>query len=171
VYEAIAGEVVNRRFVLLINIVLNGKVSAFNPLLHIHANRYGQANSKPYENHLGMRKGDIVLAINRENHPHPIVYLSSIDKARFHACILSSKSINGNLLMKPEHFCLYDDNNDEYDFKFNNTHLVITTSFIKLDFWIKDEKPIGRLSKTGVEFIENNMSNQFGLFNVPIWKI
>jgi hypothetical protein len=31
VYEAIAGEVVNRRFVLLINIVLNGKGSAFNP--------------------------------------------------------------------------------------------------------------------------------------------
>jgi hypothetical protein len=39
VYVAIAGEVVNRRSVLLINFVLNGKVSATNPLLHIHANR------------------------------------------------------------------------------------------------------------------------------------
>ena len=43
VYVAIAGEVVNRRSLLLRNFVLNGKVSASNPLLHIHANRYGQA--------------------------------------------------------------------------------------------------------------------------------
>ena len=39
---AIAGEVVNRRSVLLRNPVLNGKVSASNPLLHIHAKRYKQ---------------------------------------------------------------------------------------------------------------------------------
>ena len=39
VYVAIAGEVVNRRSVLLSNIVLNGQESASNPLLHIHANR------------------------------------------------------------------------------------------------------------------------------------
>ena len=40
VYVAIAGEVVNRRSVLLKNFVLNGQVSASNPLLHIHANRW-----------------------------------------------------------------------------------------------------------------------------------
>ena len=39
VYVAIAGEVVNRRSVLLKNFVLNGQKSASNPLLHIHANR------------------------------------------------------------------------------------------------------------------------------------
>ena len=39
VYVAIAGEVVNRRSVLLKNFVLNGKESTSNPLLHIHANR------------------------------------------------------------------------------------------------------------------------------------
>jgi hypothetical protein len=39
VYVAIAGEVVNRRSVLLINFVLNGKESASTPLLHIHAKR------------------------------------------------------------------------------------------------------------------------------------
>ncbi len=39
VYVAIAGEVVNRRSVLLRNIVLNGQESASNPLLHIHAKR------------------------------------------------------------------------------------------------------------------------------------
>jgi hypothetical protein len=42
VYVAIAGEVVNRRSVLLRNFVLNGQGSASNPLLHIHANRYQQ---------------------------------------------------------------------------------------------------------------------------------
>ena len=42
VYVAIAGEVVNRRSVLLSNFVLNGQVSASNPLLHIHAKRYRQ---------------------------------------------------------------------------------------------------------------------------------
>ncbi|MCO5278627.1 MAG: hypothetical protein M9911_11600 [Saprospiraceae bacterium] len=37
---AMAGDVVNRRSVLLKIFVLNGQVSASNPLLHIHANRY-----------------------------------------------------------------------------------------------------------------------------------
>lgn len=40
VYVAIAGEKVNRRSVLLSNIVLKGQENASNPLLHIHANRY-----------------------------------------------------------------------------------------------------------------------------------
>jgi hypothetical protein len=40
VYVAIAGEVVNRRSVLLRNFVLNGQDSASNSLLHIHAKRY-----------------------------------------------------------------------------------------------------------------------------------
>ena len=39
VYVAIAGAVVNRSSVHLRNFVLNGQVSASNPLLHIHANR------------------------------------------------------------------------------------------------------------------------------------
>jgi len=43
VYVAIAGDVVNRRSVLLKNFVLIGQESASNPLLHIHANRYKQA--------------------------------------------------------------------------------------------------------------------------------
>lgn len=37
VYVAIAGEVVNRRSVLLRNFVLNGQESASNPLLQIHS--------------------------------------------------------------------------------------------------------------------------------------
>ena len=43
VYVAIAGDVVNRRSVLLKNFVLIGQESASNPLLHIHAKRYQQS--------------------------------------------------------------------------------------------------------------------------------
>src|SRR5690606_6533161 len=46
VYVAIAGEVVNRRSVHLKNIVLNGKVRASDPLLHIHAKRCTQAEKR-----------------------------------------------------------------------------------------------------------------------------
>jgi hypothetical protein len=46
VYVAIAGEVVNRKSVLLINIVLNGQEIASNPLLHIHAKRYEQIRNQ-----------------------------------------------------------------------------------------------------------------------------
>ena len=42
VYVAIAGEVVNRRSLLLTNFVLNRQESASNPLLHIHAKRLAQ---------------------------------------------------------------------------------------------------------------------------------
>ncbi|WP_442794455.1 hypothetical protein [Pelobium manganitolerans] len=48
VYVAIAGEVVNRRSVLLRNFVLKGQVSASNPLLHIHANRCVQGYPTSY---------------------------------------------------------------------------------------------------------------------------
>ena len=46
VYVAIAGEVVNRRYVHLINFCGGGQESASNPLLHIHAKRYGQVKTK-----------------------------------------------------------------------------------------------------------------------------
>jgi len=49
VYVAIAGEVVYRKSVPLRNIVLNGEVSASNPLLHIHANRCQQLKNNNNE--------------------------------------------------------------------------------------------------------------------------
>ena len=58
VYVAIAGEVVNRRSVLLRNIVLTGEESASNPLLHIHAKRYRQVVEK--EIHIGKSLKDEV---------------------------------------------------------------------------------------------------------------
>lgn len=52
VYVAIAGEVANRRSVLLKNFVLNKQESASNPLLHIHATRCAsfKKNLKKQEN-------------------------------------------------------------------------------------------------------------------------
>ena len=52
VYVAIAGEVVNRRSVLLKNFVLNGKESTSNPLLHIHANRCAAYKNPPHKQHI-----------------------------------------------------------------------------------------------------------------------
>jgi hypothetical protein len=46
VYVATASEVVNRKSVLLRNIVLTGKESASNPLLHIHAKRCRQLKQR-----------------------------------------------------------------------------------------------------------------------------
>lgn len=52
VYLGIVGELVNQRSVLLRNFLLNGEISTFNPLLHIHANRYGQSSqTKENERH------------------------------------------------------------------------------------------------------------------------
>lgn len=68
-----------------------------------------------------MKKGDIFIARNRQNHPHPIVYWECIEEnARFRACILSTTSTNGNVLMNPNHFC--------DGFIVDNTHLVISPS-------------------------------------------
>ncbi len=55
VYVAIAGEVINRKFMLLRNFVLNGQVSASNPLLHIHAKRYAQAEKRQRHSKLTMK--------------------------------------------------------------------------------------------------------------------
>jgi len=56
VYVTIAGEVVNRRSVLLRNFVLNRQESASNPLLHIHANRYQQGEEKDSDNENDRKK-------------------------------------------------------------------------------------------------------------------
>lgn len=51
-YVAIAREILNRRSVLQKNHVLKGQLSASNPLLHIHANRYEKNKSTATNNAL-----------------------------------------------------------------------------------------------------------------------
>ena len=57
-----------------------------------------------------MEKGEIYLARDREKHYHPIVFLEQIDIVRFKACIISTKSTNGNIPMLHEHFYMNDEN-------------------------------------------------------------
>jgi hypothetical protein len=113
-----------------------------------------------------MTKGDIVWAKDTEQHVHPIVFLNIIDSYSFNACILSSKSTNGNLLMRPSHFC----NNDQYDFRFKNTHLVITCTFIKMNNWI-NPNIVGRLTDEGIEFVDSHISTRKVLHDGPIGEL
>jgi hypothetical protein len=63
---AIADEVVNRRSVLLRNFVLNGKESASNPLLHIHANHFVISGLIEHDS-VGIDKNILTLSL----HPNP----------------------------------------------------------------------------------------------------
>ena len=61
--------------------------------------------------------------------------------------------------MKKEHFLEYDKNWNPYPFKFENTCLV-QQAFEKELLWI-EEKCVGKLSKSGLDFVLQNRS-QFG---------
>jgi hypothetical protein len=120
---------------------------------------------------INMKKGDIVRANDRENHFHPIVFLENIDEVRFRACILSSKSVSGNLLMQSSHFENEDNMGNPYKFPSKNTYLITSDSFIKMDYWIDNDNIIGRLTDEGISFVERNIPEQPILCVAPIWKL
>lgn len=107
-----------------------------------------------------MKKGDIVRAKDRKKHLHPIVFLKKIDDEKFKACILSSKSVNENLLMQPSYFEKEDDSGNPYKFPSKNTYLITSDSFIKRNYWIDNENIIGRLTGEGISFVEKNIPEQ-----------
>jgi len=100
-----------------------------------------------------LEKGDIVWAIDREKHFHPIVFLEVLNENEFRACILSTKPTNGNIKMEKKHI------DESYSFKYKNTHLVSEYKFVKQNDWIQDRKPVGRLTKEGIKFIEEKITN------------
>jgi len=114
-----------------------------------------------------MTKGDIVWAKDREKNPHPIVFLKQINDYSFKAVILSTKPTKGNLLMCPSHFR----NDTQYSFKFRNTYLVTTYTFIKMGNWIEIGNIVGRLTDEGIEFVDRNLPNQQVSHNAPIWEL
>jgi hypothetical protein len=114
-------------------------------------------------------KGEIFWASNRENNPHPIVFLERIDISRFKACILSTKPTNGNIPMSIEHFHLNDDNGHLYAITFKNSFLIPNDSFIKMDFWLEGDIAQGKLTKEGIEFIEKYITENPVLCPAPIW--
>jgi uncharacterized membrane-anchored protein len=87
--------------------------------------------TKPIQN---MKKGDILVATDKSTHPHPIIFLETSSEGKFNACILSTKSTNGNIKMSIKHFFEQDENGNDYDIKFNNSHLVPYRIFEKKNF-------------------------------------
>ena len=117
-----------------------------------------------------MRKGDIFLAENRENNPHPIVFIEQIDRVCFKACILSHQPTNNNIPMIQEHFHINDENGNPYQIQFENSYLVFNETFIKMTFWLSSEEVKGRLTDIGINFIEQYVNEQPVLCPAPIWK-
>lgn len=117
-----------------------------------------------------MRKGDIFLAMNKEDNPHPIVFIEQIDNVRFKACIISTKPTNGNIPMTQNHFHTTDEHGNQYRIQFNNSYLVPDVSFTKMTFWLSSETVMGRLTEEGIDFIENHITEQPILCPAPIWK-
>lgn len=113
-----------------------------------------------------MTKGDIVWAIDTKKHFHPIVFINRIDESSFEACILSSKSKAGNLLMQPNHFHV----DGKYSFTYKTTHLVTKCTFIKMNNWV-NSRIVGHLTEEGIEFVERNIDKIRVLHEAPIWEL
>jgi hypothetical protein len=120
-----------------------------------------------------LKKGDIVWAKNREDHPHPIVYLEKIDSYHFKACILSSQSIGGNIKMCPGHFCTKNEEGQtcEVPENANNQYLVIKFTFSKCVEWVEfiNPKKVGHLTPSGIEFVEEHIPKVNTHLDKPIW--
>lgn len=101
-----------------------------------------------------MEKGEIYIAIDKQSHPHPIVFLEWINKVTFKACIISHETRYGNIQMLQEHFLINDDNENPYKIQFENSHLITNETFRKMEFWVSCNEVAGKLTNEGISFIE-----------------
>lgn len=115
-----------------------------------------------------MQKGDIFTAKDRVANPHPIIFLEQKNDEEFIACIISSKPIGKNIPMSLEHFLVNDESGNPYEIQFNNSHLVPDVQFIKLYDWVNTNKVKGRLTDSGISFIEHHLTGPTVLFPHPI---
>lgn len=120
-----------------------------------------------------MKKGEIFLAKKeyRREDFHPIVFIENIDKDSFKACILSHEKGKGNIKMLQEHFLKKDKNGTNYTIIYDDTHLVIKTSFIKINHRINCNNVVGCLTKEGIEFIEMYCPEKLTLHKAHIRKL
>jgi ribosomal small subunit protein bTHX len=126
-----------------------------------------------FHNLLNLNKGDILWACDKhiKNHPHPMVFLEERDEDNFAACSLSTKAVNGNIKMKPEHFCDKDEHGKSYNFLRNkNTPYLIAKRYEKKNDWVFEKKPVGRLTEEGVRFVERNIPSEATYHPKPVWK-
>ena len=112
VYVTIAGEVVNRRSVLLRNYVLNRQISASNPLLHIHANRWC-ASTRP-----GVRSTEGLFRLRINKTVYVIAFVSPGDDQPTqlvrlgcrptHRAVMVFAEWSGKCTLKRKKYCLLD---------------------------------------------------------------
>lgn len=105
-------------------------------------------------------KGDIIWVYPQKRHPsklkHPAVIWNHAvdDESDFYGVMLTHSEPNNqfdNILMTEEHF------EGRHEVIFLKTHFV-NQLFIKFQGWGPFYKG-GRLTKSGIEFIENNLTN------------
>jgi len=101
-----------------------------------------------------MGKREIDTVENKEDHLHPIIFLEWIDVVTFNGCIISLWSVNGNIPMLKKYFQTHDENGNSYDIQFENSHLIPNITFRKMKFRVNCNKVKGRLTKSGIDFIE-----------------
>ena len=100
-------------------------------------------------------KGDILKG---QNTYHPIVYLREKDDYYFVGCILTHSDKNdykNNIALLPEHFEVYDDNNNKYEVGYDESYFV-KINLIKKAEWGPFKK-VGKLTSTGIEFLDKNL--------------
>ncbi|UFK97749.1 hypothetical protein [Kaistella faecalis] len=101
-------------------------------------------------------KGDIFWNIRRDQ--HPIIFLEWIDKPlTFKACILSKEPLVGNIKMEDSHFFLRDNSGKDYTIVNKPSYLIKDYSFKKEVDWLKSPIRAGKLTDTGVRYVEENI--------------
>lgn len=105
-------------------------------------------------------KGDIIQGSKRRKNEayHPIIYFEEIDEIYFKGGMITHSENFGNIKLEISHFEQKIDNNPKASY-------FVNKPLIKKQEW----EPfilIGKLSKSGIEFIEKNLKNK----NSETWE-
>ncbi|MCL4208396.1 hypothetical protein KJZ63_02050 [Patescibacteria group bacterium] len=108
-------------------------------------------------------KGEIIVGTHRTRATarHPIIFWDKRDDHTFLGLVLTHSSRENNHMMKSEHFKVSLLKNFNFDPQ-NPTYLVAEV-FIKPDHW-GPYKKVGDLTKEGIAFVENLVSNNKPLY-------
>jgi hypothetical protein len=73
--------------------------------------------------------------------------------------------------MKDIHFKIQSKDGSEYKITNKPSYLVVSDSFIKMDFWLKSEIPVGCLTEEGIRFVEQYFTDEPMLCVAPIKRL
>lgn len=107
-----------------------------------------------------LERGDILEAKNRHIDAglHYIIFYAGKDERHFlGGMITTSENYEENIQMVENHFETKDLDQNNYKIKYKNSHLVLA-KLMKLESW-GPFKIVGKLTKVGVEFVENHIDN------------